>query len=83
MLVTKLQAADLMGVSTEWVSMMISTKALTPHNQADGTTLIDSFEIEEKRYVVPVISALSYSRTQRLLEKLTSLSRQRQTGPEA
>ena len=49
MLVTKLQAADLMGVSTEWVSMMISTKALTPHNQADGTTLIDSFEIEEKR----------------------------------
>lgn len=29
MLVTKLQAADLMGVSTEWVSMMISTKALT------------------------------------------------------
>lgn len=83
MLVTKLQAADLMGVSTEWVSMMISTEALTPHTQADGTTLIDSFEIEEKRYVDPVVSALSYSEMQRLLKKLTTLSCRRQTGPEA
>lgn len=70
MLITKKQAADMIGVPVAWVDGMLELGALGWSVSPDGSIMIDADEILEKRYVSPELRAVSLGHVKEMLRKV-------------
>jgi hypothetical protein len=69
-LLTREQAAQLIGVPAPWVDAMIEIGALEYEYGQDGTLLFDQDELASKGYIDPAQTAASLGHARALLEKI-------------